>query len=465
VGGSKVPVIFLDANLQGNSDYDKSLTDYLYGGDMRYRLCQETILGIGGVRMLKALGFENIQRYHMNEGHASLLTLELLDNVARTAGRSIISQDDLDPVRRLCVFTTHTPVPAGHDKFPMKLVTQVLGRREIYEMKEMTEVFCCEGNLNMTHLALKLSRYINGVAKRHGAVSQRMFSRHVIDTITNGVHAGRWTAKPFQELFDSYISDWRQDNFSLRSALAIPRVDIWEAHSRCKELLIEHVNRTCKAKMDKKTFTLGFARRAATYKRADLLFSDIERLKRISFDVGKIQVVYAGKAHPADQGGKEIIRHIFQVSEMLKKRVEVVYLENYDMLLGQMMSSGVDVWLNTPLPPLEASGTSGMKAALNGVPSLSVLDGWWVEGCIEGVTGWAIGKPWHLSDDENDHRLQDSASLYDKLENAVIPLFYNNRDQYADVMRHCIALNGSFFNTHRMLQQYIQKAYFATHMH
>jgi starch phosphorylase len=315
----------------------------------------------------------------------------------------------------------------------------------------------------MTHLALNLSHYVNGVAKRHGAVSQRMFSRYAIDAITNGVHAATWTAPPFQALFDRYISDWRQDNFSLRSALGIPRVDVWEAHVRCKERLIERVNRACQAKMDPQTFTLGFARRAATYKRGDLLFSDVGRLKRIASEAGKIQVVYAGKAHPADQGGKEVIRRVCQVAAMLHDQVEVAYLENYDLSLGQLMSAGVDVWLNTPQPPLEASGTSGMKAALNGVPSLSVLDGWWVEGCIEGVTGWAIGKPWQLSDGQGDHRSQaeDAASLYDKLENAVVPLFYHNRDQFAEVMRHCIALNGSFFNTQRMLQQYIQKAYFA----
>ena len=320
VGGSKVPVIFLDANLPGNSDYDKSLTDYLYGGDGRYRLCQEAILGIGGARMLNALGFKELQRYHMNEGHASLLTLELLNDRATKASRKAITHDDLDPVRRMCVFTTHTPVPAGHDQFPMGLVAQVLGRREIYDMKE---VFCCEGGLNMTFLAANLSHYINGVAKRHGEISRHMISRYVIDAITNGVHAGTWTSQPFRELFDRYISDWHQDNFSLRSALGIPRVDIWEVHTRCKERLIEHVNRKCAAQMDAGVLTLGFARRAATYKRGDLLFSDLERLKRISSRTGKIQVIYAGKAHPADQGGKEIIRHVFQIAKALHKEIKV----------------------------------------------------------------------------------------------------------------------------------------------
>lgn len=458
VSGCEVPVLLLDSNIESNSAYDRTLTDYLYGGDAYYRLCQEVILGIGGAKMLRGLDFRRIQRFHMNEGHASLLTLELLDQQARQAGRPSITHDDLDPVRRLCVFTTHTPVPAGHDKFPMELVSRVLGRREVYHMKE---VFCCEGVLNLTFLALNLSHYVNGVAKRHGEVSRLMFSRYVIDSITNGVHAATWAAKPFQDLYDHYITDWRQDNFSLRSALGIPRAEIWEAHMQCKQRLIEHVNTACGVKMDMDTFTLGFARRAATYKRGDLLFNDVERLKGIASTAGAIQVIYAGKAHPADTGGKEIIQHIFQVAKALKQQIKITYLEDYGMTLGQLITAGVDVWVNTPQPPLEASGTSGMKAALNGVPSLSVLDGWWIEGCVEGITGWAIGKPWRSGDQDGHDRSQDAESLYDKMEHAVVPAFYNNRDGFTDMMRHCIALNGSFFNTHRMLQQYVQKAYFA----
>ena len=459
VTGHIVPVLLLDSNLPANSDCDRSLTDSLYGGDARYRLCQEVILGIGGVQMLRGLGHRGIQRFHMNEGHASLLTLALLDEQAQAEGRhGDIRHEDIEPVRRRCVFTTHTPVPAGHDKFPMKLVNQVLGRREVYHMQE---VFCCEGILNMTFLALNLSHFINGVAKSHGEVSQRMFSHYVIDAITNGVHAGTWTAGPFQELFDCYVTDWRRDNFALRGALGIPRAEMWDAHAQCKRRLIEHVNSVSDAAMSPDIFTLGFARRAATYKRAELLFSDIDRLKKIASSAGALQIIYAGKAHPADQGGKEVIHRVIEHARELRAAIKVVYLENYDMALGAMLTAGVDVWLNTPEPPLEASGTSGMKAALNGVPSLSVLDGWWVEGCIEGVTGWSIGKPWRLKNNEGHDRSGDAAALYEKLESAVLPLFYNDRDGFVGMMRHCIALNGSFFNTHRMLQQYVQKAYFA----
>lgn len=453
VSGFTVPVYFLDTNLPDNGDWDRTLTHFLYGGDQRYRLCQEVILGIGGVQMLRALGYANITRFHMNEGHASLLTLELLDEEVRHAGKPAITHDDVAAVRQRCVFTTHTPVPAGHDQFPLELVDRVLGRREVFDMKE---VFCCEGLLNMTYLALNLSHYVNGVAKKHGEVSSHLFAGYVIDSITNGVHAATWTAEPFQRLYDRYIPGWRQDNFSLRYALSIPTREVWQAHMQAKRQLIHYVNRETNAGLDVDVCTLGFARRATVYKRADLLFADVERLKRIVADVGPVQVVYAGKAHPQDQGGKELITRIFQAREVLKRDIKVVYLENYDMTLGKLMTAGVDVWLNTPQPPLEASGTSGMKAALNGVPSLSVLDGWWIEGRIEGITGWAIGE----DGQEGSDRSKIVSSLYDKLEQVVLPLFYREGERFLEVMVHAIALNGSFFNTHRMMQQYVLKAYF-----
>ncbi len=456
IGGYRVPVYFLDSDLPKNSDWDRTLTHYLYGGDQHYRLCQEVILGIGGVKMLRALGYQNTQRFHMNEGHASLLTLELLDEEARKAGRSNITHQDVEAVRRKCVFTTHTPVPAGHDQFYLDLVGRVLGRREIYEMKD---VFCFEDRLNMTYLALNLSHYVNGVAKRHGEVSRLMFARYNIDAITNGVHALTWTVEPFHELFDRYIGGWRMDNFNLRYALSIPKLEIWRAHARAKRDLLEYVKAKSGIVMDPEILTLGFARRAATYKRGDLLFQDIERLKQIAAKAGAFQIIYGGKAHPQDQGGKQVIQRIFQFKETLRNEIKIAYLENYDMNLGRLMTAGVDVWVNTPQPPLEASGTSGMKAALNGVPSLSILDGWWIEGHIEGVTGWSIGDS-STREGGVDDRLKDAASLYEKLEQAVIPAYYYDRFHFIEVMLHSIALNGSFFNTHRMLQQYVLKAYF-----
>jgi starch phosphorylase len=286
-----------------------------------------------------------------------------------------------------------------------------------------------------------------------------MFAGYRVDAITNGVHAATWASVAFSKLFDRYIPGWKQDNFSLRYALSIPAQEIWQAHTESKKLLLSYVNRETNAGMDVDFLTLGFARRAAPYKRGDLLFSDLNRLKNIAATVGAFQIIYAGKAHPQDQAGKEQIKRIFEAIQSLRGAIKVVYLENYDLELGKLLTAGVDVWLNTPKPPLEASGTSGMKAALNGVPSLSVLDGWWIEGCIEGLTGWAIG-PKERTAANAEEESNDAGSLYDQLEKTVLPLFYKNRSGFVDVMRHAIALNGSFFNTHRMLQQYVLKAYF-----
>ncbi|MBS1985323.1 MAG: alpha-glucan family phosphorylase, partial [Bdellovibrionales bacterium] len=362
-GGATVPVYFLDTDLPENTEWDRSLTRLLYGGDSHYRLCQEVVLGIGGVRMLTALGYDGLGRFHMNEGHASFLALELLEVHARQAGRASPNHDDVEAVRRKCVFTTHTPVPAGHDKFPLDMVAQVLGDRDAFRMKE---VFCCEGLLNMTYLALNLSHYVNGVAKKHGEVSQSMFARYSIDSITNGIHLATWTSEPFQSLFDLHIPGWRHDNFSLRYALNIPKTEVWRAHTTAKHSLIHYINREVNAGLDVDVLTLGFARRAASYKRADMLFDDIERLRAISTNDGPIQIVYAGKAHPRDEEGKRLIQRLHQLKERVRPDVRVAYLANYDMALGRMLTAGVDVWLNTPEPPLEASGTSGMKAAVNG---------------------------------------------------------------------------------------------------
>ncbi|MBK5966227.1 alpha-glucan phosphorylase [Thiocystis minor] len=454
--GAVVPVYLLDTDLPDNGEWDRTLTHWLYGGDPHYRLCQEVVLGMGGVTMLRALGHDGLQRFHMNEGHASLLPIALLDEHAKRAGRTSFTHEDIEEVRRHCVFTTHTPVPAGHDRFPTELINQVLGREETAAMKD---VLLWDDYLNMTYLALNLSYYVNGVAKKHAEVLRQMFAQYRIDAITNGVHAVTWTSPAFQALFDQHIPGWREENFTLRYALGIPPHEVWRAHDQAKRQLLDHVNRVTNVGMDARDLTIGFARRDATYKRGDLIFLDLERLKRISADVGRFQIIYAGKAHPQDQEGKELIQRIFQARDALKLQVKIAYLPNYDWPLAQLMTAGVDVWLNTPEPPLEASGTSGMKAALNGVPSLSILDGWWLEGCIEGVTGWAIGdltSPANMGEDQSPH---DAAALYDKLERVIVPLFYSDQERFIDVMRHAIALNGSFFNTQRMVLQYVTKAY------
>ena len=462
VSGHAVTVVLLDADLPENSEWDRALTHHLYGGDFHYRLCQEIILGMGGVRMLRALDYHDVRRFHMNEGHAAFLGLELLDERARWFKRAAFTDEDVQAVRAQCVFTTHTPVPAGHDKFPVDHAARVLGRSDVLTMRD---VFCCAGELNLTYLALNLSHYVNGVAKKHGEVSRQMLTPHdathhyQIDHITNGVHLGTWAAPSFVELFDRHIPGWRTDNPSLRNALRIPAEEIWQAHQAAKTRAIEEVNRRANANFDLETFTIGFARRATSYKRAELLITEPSRLREIASRAGRLQIIYSGKAHPGDDAGKRAIRQIVQTRDALGPEVRIVYLENYDWELGALLTSGVDLWLNTPLPPMEASGTSGMKAALNGVPSLSVLDGWWIEGCIEGITGWAIDGVGQGKETEN-RTPQDAASLYHQLERVVVPLYYGKRDRFIEVMRHAIALNASHFNTQRMVQEYIVKAYF-----
>jgi glycogen phosphorylase len=448
VSGSSVPIIFLDADIPENNATDRALTYYLYGGDQKYRFSQEIILGIGGVRMLKALGDGQITRYHMNEGHSSLLILELLNE--RKGKTEPIW--DVNGVRGMCVFTTHTPVPAGMDQFSYDLVSNVLG--EFVPLDFLNEIGGRD-KLNMTLLALNLSHYENGVAKEHGKISREMFPGYHIDSITNGVHSATWVCDSFGKLYDKYIPGWKNESFSLRYALHIPKDEIWNAHQEAKAKLIDYVNKETNAGMDAKTLTIGFARRATAYKRADLIFSDVSKLTNISAKVGKIQFVFAGKAHPQDWPGKDLIKKIVNLSHQLKNEIKIVYLQNYDIELAKMFVSGVDLWLNTPRKPLEASGTSGMKAAHNGIPSLSILDGWWIEGCIEGLTGWAIGQ----ANEAESSDKGNADSLYDKLEHTVVPMFYRNQEGWVNIMRHAIAINGSFFNTHRMILQYVLNAY------
>lgn len=451
VSGHDVPVYLLDTDLAENAAQDKQLTDTLYGGDDAYRLCQEIVLGIGGYCVLRELGYENVTTYHMNEGHSALLTVALME--AELGGKPCtpIADVDVAAVRERCVFTTHTPVPAGHDRFSRELVERVLGA-------DRARLLACadcyrDGSLNMTYLALRCSHYINGVAMRHGEVSRGMFPGYPISAITNGVHAVSWAALPFRNLFDQHLKPWRRDNRYLRYAIGIPIEKVRRAHLETKQAMIAALKANVGVQLDEKILTIGFARRAAVYKRPELLFSDIERLKGIARQVGPLQIVYGGKAHPRDQEGKASIQHIFTAAAALKGVIPVIYVENYDLNWGQILTSGVDLWLNTPKPPEEASGTSGMKAALNGVPSLSVLDGWWMEGCIEGVTGWAIG------DGASIDSRTEASSLYSKLDSVILPLFYGRPDDYARIMRFCIALNGGFFNTQRMFSQYVSNAY------
>ena len=444
--GYTVPLILLDSDLPDNNEYDRSLTDFLYGGDQDYRLAQEIVLGMAGVRMLRALGYSGIQRFHMNEGHASFLVLELLNWLGGTAP----AEWDFEGARNRAIFTTHTPVAAGHDQFDYDSVRRILGPAVPFDVLQMLGG---QPRLNMTMLALNLCHYVNGVAKRHEEVSREMFPGYPIQHVTNGVHSLTWTCDSFKRLYDEYIPDWRNDPAMLRKAFIIPDTKIWQAHTEARAALFAFVKQKTGRSLAADALTIGFARRATPYKRADLIFRDLTRLLELAAHSGAVQLVFAGKAHPKDSGGKELIEHISAVARQVQSQIPIVYLENYDLGMAKLLVSGVDLWLNTPQRPREASGTSGMKAAHNGVPSFSTPDGWWIEGQIEGISGWSIGSEAAATDE------QDADDLYRKLKDVIIPLFYRNREKWIDIMRHSIALNASFFNTHRMVQQYVTNAY------
>ncbi len=451
--GATIPVYFLDSDLSENSDRERGLTDHLYGGDKRYRLSQECVLGVGGLRMLRALGYERLDTYHMNEGHSSLLTLELMGQLARRAGRAEPSAEDVNQVKNHCVFTTHTPVSAGHDRFPKDLVREVLSS----DLFQILDKLYPGDEINLTELALLHSRFVNGVARRHGEVTRGMFEGFDVRAITNGVHAATWAAPSWQRLFDRHVPGWREDNQSLRYVAYVPLEEIEKAHREAKRALLDRVLTDKGLDLDPDRFTIGFARRSTAYKRAGLLLRDVERLNRMAEKEGPLQIIYAGKAHPNDDRGKEIIQEIFAAREKLSPKIALVYLEDYGVSLAARLTSGVDLWLNTPEAPLEASGTSGMKAAVNGVPSLSILDGWWIEGHIEGVTGWSVGDQPALPPVPDGKK--DAENLYRKLESVILPLYYRDRTAYLAVMRHAVALNGSFFNTERMVSEYARQAY------
>ncbi len=453
--GHIVPVYFLDTDIEGNKPEYRRLTGTLYGGDKKYRLMQEIILGRGGIKLLPILGYKNITKYHLNEGHAALSTIELLSqykNHTFDLNQKKYEQI-IEEIRKKCIFTTHTPVKAGHDVFKVSMVKE-LQIDFPFKIKGLIK----NDELNMSHLAMHFSSYINGVARSHQKVSTEMFPGHKIASITNGVHSRTWTADEFKKLYDKHIPGWRECSLSLRNAFGIPPKEIWQAHQLCKNKLIDFIYQKQKIKLDLKVFTIGFARRFTGYKRSNLLFFDIDKLLKINKEVGKLQIIYAGKAHPNDQDGKNMIKNIIEIKEKYKDQIKIIFLENYDMDIAKILIPGVDIWLNTPLPPNEASGTSGMKAAHNGVPHFSTLDGWWIEGFINRKTGWAIGKRRSTLDPQELNK-SDALDLYYRLEYRILPRYYNTPNRWRETMRHTIAVNASYFNTERMMQQYVQGAY------
>jgi starch phosphorylase len=446
--GATVPVLLLDTDLEHNTAEDRKLTHYLYGGDTAYRLKQEILLGIGGERILQALGFD-ITTFHLNEGHAALLTLQLLHESRRTAAELRPGEPAFDhaAVRERCIFTTHTPVASGHDQFSYELVEHLLG-----DFIEIDEIRRLGGRdrLNMTQLGLNLSGYINGVAKRHAETTRRAFPGYQVRAITNGVHAETWTHPSVARLYDAHFPHWGYEPDVLAEVDQLPDDAMWQAHQEAKAGLIERIKTTSGVEMKIDAPIIGLARRMTGYKRLDLLFTDVERLAAIA-ERHPFQVVFAGKAHPNDSEGKRLIEKINRHIRDLSNRLPMTFLPNYDMTVAASLVTGSDIWLNTPLPPLEASGTSGMKAALNGVLNLSVLDGWWAEAWIEGVTGWAIG--------DREGKGDGADGLYRKLSEQVLPLYYDDRARWIWMMKQAVSKIGSYFNSQRMVRRYATEAY------
>ncbi len=457
ITGGVVPILFLDTDFPDNDPEERKITDVLYGGDREYRLKQEIVLGIGGARILDALGLR-VRKYHINEGHAAFLTLELLNKLKRPLEEVWDEKKvwDTTAVKNLCVFTTHTPVEAGHDKFSHDLVRHVLGEPVPFSL--LQELGGRE-YLNMTLLALNLSGYVNGVAKRHSEVSRTMFPGYAIQAVTNGVHSFTWTSQSFRDLYDRYIPGWAHETELLTRAGAIPDETLWEAHQREKRALLAMIFEKTGCTMSEDILTIGFARRMTAYKRPHLLFTDLERLKKVTRK-GKLQVVYGGKAHPQDHEGKRLIREIQGHAHTLRGEINIAYIPDYAFDIAHRLVAGVDVWLNTPQIPMEASGTSGMKAAHNGVLNFSVLDGWWLEGCMEGLTGWSIG-PSPLKEDRipSERLREEIDDLYNKLEYIIIPTYYEQIDWWIKLMKNSIGTVASYFNSHRMMKRYITDAY------
>ncbi len=421
---SDVDILFLDTGLESNPEHVQELTSNLYGGDNKMRLGQEVLLGIGGVKALRKLNIKP-EFYHMNEGHSALLTIE---------------------AEGTFVFTTHTPVAAGHDKFNIDVVKDVLGER--------TEELNIDNELNMTEQALKNANYCNAVSVKHKEVSKKMFSDYDFNAVTNGIHSESWTSSHFQKLFDEYVDGWRNESERLSQALKIPDNEIWDAKNEAKDDLAELVNEKANGELNTDILTVGFARRMTAYKRPTLIFKDIDSLDKLGEKYGGLQLVFGGKAHPDDVQGKELIQKIIQYGDMLE-HVDVYFIEDYNIEDALKMVAGCDVWLNNPHRGQEASGTSGMKAMHNATPQLSVLDGWWLEGHIEDITGWSIGENYVKGENEDEI---DSKSVYRKLDH-IISIYENERQSWINMMKQCISVNASYFNTDRMVKEYVNEAY------
>ncbi|MEZ4590271.1 MAG: alpha-glucan family phosphorylase [Chloroflexota bacterium] len=490
------PLYLLDTDVDENEPWDRELSARLYSGNTETRIRQEIMLGIGGVRALRALGI-NPSIWHMNEGHSAFLILE---GIRELVAQGKTFEEASSIVSKRSVFTTHTPVPAGHDAFGFQLVEQYfngywdelgINREHFLSLGGHEEEWGMA--FNMTVLALRLSGQSNGVSKLHGEVSREMWqevwpdkpvNQVPISSITNGVHVSTWVAGEIHNVFDKYLGpSWleQQDNDAIWQRLAeAPDEELWQVHLDLKRKLMSYLRERVRRRwvngsndptqvltsgtlLDPEALTIGFARRFATYKRATLIFRDLERLQRILLDTHRpVQIVFAGKAHPADEPGKSLIQHIYNLAKHNQLGGRIAFIEDYDMHMARYLTQGVDVWLNNPRRPREASGTSGMKAAINGIPNLSILDGWWVEG-YNGANGWAIGDEREFDNQEAQDSF-DANFIYQLLEDEIVPLYYDrDRDGtprgWVEIMRESIRSSTPMFGTRRMIKEYTNELY------
>ena len=492
----RIDLFLLDTDIPENNAEDRLITAELYGGDQEMRMRQEIVLGIGGVKALKALGIDP-EVFHMNEGHSAFLAMERIRR--KVVEKKLEFYSALQIVASANIFTTHTPVPAGNDSFPREMMRKYFGDFAKELGIPFDELFSFgqtrvdrSDPFSMTILALRMSRHSNGVSKLHGEVSRSLWKdvwngvpvhEVPITSITNGIHTKTWMAPEFSALYRKYLGEWEEritEPDFWRRVIDIPDSELWETHQQLKHRLVEFVRERVRIRrerigdspeaihnvnriLDPEVLTIGFARRFATYKRGALLFSDKERLKRLLNDTTRpVQFIFAGKAHPRDEGGRALIQEVYRFSREAGFENRVVFLEDYDSYIARRLVQGVDLWLNNPLRPMEASGTSGMKCAPNGGINLSVLDGWWHEG-FNGNNGWAIAA--EISDGTVESQSAvDANSLYQLLENQIIPLYYAKPDgklplAWLQLMRESIRSVTPVFNTHRMVKEYTERLY------
>ena len=445
-GKTETSVLFLDVDYPDNDKGVRDATDRLYGGEPNDRLTQDIILGIGGYRVLKALGRE-VDMYHLNESHAAFATIELL----RDAGSS-------EAARRKCAFTTHTPVAAGNDVFRLETVEEALRGYSWVNWKEESS----DGVVNLSRLASKYSGATSAVSMKHSFVAERVIGHDNIAYVTNGAYHRRWVHPELRKLYDEHLKGWEETPSLLGSAVELPSEELSNAHAVAKGSLVSLVNLHNPGHFDESILTICVAKRITGYKRNGMLLGDLERIQRIAEEKGNLQVVYAGKTHAKDASAKGMLADILRKADLLNRgsgKVKVAVLENYDIDMAKVLVAGADVWLNNPRRPLEACGTSGIKAAMNGVLNLSVYDGWWLEGGIDGVNGWGVGKRTDWTDLTDSVDGEDEADLYSKLSSTVLPTYYKDEERWVDMQKRSIATVGPLFNSYRMVEEYVTKVY------